>query len=1080
MDDRQLLEDYLTSKSEAAFRTLVERHVGLVHGAAQRHVNNSALAEEITQAVFILLARKAPTLPLAVTIVGWLFRTTRFVASRALRAEIRRQRREQEALAMQELSVPDDIWRRLAPVIDEALDGLDARERDAVLLRYFEDRNHREVGAALGITEEAAKKRVQRGLEKLRTRLTARGLTLSAVALGSALAAHAAPKVATEFASMVASGVFTAQSASTTVAAFVQDTWSAWETTRWKATTWWAGAGAVVTGITVTLFLHGHFTNTSPIRSNVGGIAATSNTSLTARTATQRAGPRRGRAVPAERALRFRVVAADTGEPATQAGLAVNVVAGGEWQKRFDLITDAQGWCDVPYPADAGRLDVGVWSAGWAARFATWYVGQADLIPAEYVLKASRVTNALGGWVRDEQGQPVANAEIWAEFHGTGDHSEVLPPRERIGFVDAGVCARSDRNGFWTCAMMPASHRGYQLEARHPDYPKATIASIDSASSEELVETTTNNAFRQLVAHQKITVLRQGLTLRGRLLDVAGNPIRTGKVTVGEQQPVYGADAEGRFQFSHLTAGTFAFTAMADGFSPERRSVDVSAGMDPIEVRMEPGGVLRLLTLDQNDQPVAGTRIVLEGWSAGRWLLEWETRTGPDGRLEWRSAPAHGNLELCAVRDGYCYTREINVPANGEQHIVRMRPQLLLSGHVTDAATGEPIASFNVLPGYGTGRHDWHRSELRRGANGIFELPFRENRLPWRARLEAEGYEPWISEPLPAEPAPPLEIALQRADPKSAIRGIVVRPDGQPAAGAQVVLLTLEHNVRLVNTHFERDDGQFLCVQAGADGQFSFAPDPKAHSAAAVSADGYARLRVRDTKEPVRITLEPWGRLEGSIGPQIQTKPVRTVAFDDTLFGHYEGRVILDFSESQASPDAEGRFTFRRVPPGDFDLVLTHGDNQTVTHRTAVTIVPGRMTQVQIQPVGRTVTGRIVAASGEALDFANHLVRGYFQPVLPAPPKPGGLDGVAADFWMVDFFQSPEGRQYVRRKVSWPLQVNADGSFRVEEVLPGPYLLKVFGGGRTREVNQIIDLPEASGPDDPMVDLGDIKAQPGS
>ncbi|HXJ72608.1 MAG TPA: sigma factor, partial [Candidatus Dormibacteraeota bacterium] len=95
MDDRQLLEDYLTSKSEAAFRTLVERHVGLVHGAAQRHVNNSALAEEITQAVFILLARKAPTLPLAVTIVGWLFRTTRFVASRALRAEIRRQRREQ-------------------------------------------------------------------------------------------------------------------------------------------------------------------------------------------------------------------------------------------------------------------------------------------------------------------------------------------------------------------------------------------------------------------------------------------------------------------------------------------------------------------------------------------------------------------------------------------------------------------------------------------------------------------------------------------------------------------------------------------------------------------------------------------------------------------------------------------------------------------------------------------------------------------------------------------------------------------------------------------------------------------------
>src|SRR5881394_3340888 len=111
MEDRQLLEDYAARGSEPAFRTLVERHIGLVHGAAQRQVNDPALAEEITQAVFILLARKARTLPQAVAIVGWLFRTTRFVASRALRAEIRRQRREQEALAMQELSIPDDTWR---------------------------------------------------------------------------------------------------------------------------------------------------------------------------------------------------------------------------------------------------------------------------------------------------------------------------------------------------------------------------------------------------------------------------------------------------------------------------------------------------------------------------------------------------------------------------------------------------------------------------------------------------------------------------------------------------------------------------------------------------------------------------------------------------------------------------------------------------------------------------------------------------------------------------------------------------------------------------------------------------------
>src|SRR5262249_27652735 len=150
---------------------------------------------------------------------------------------------------MQELSVPDDTWRRLAPVIDEALDTLDAKERDAVLLRYFEDHNHHEVGAALGITEEAAKKRVQRGLEKLRTRLSGRGLTLSAVALGSALAAHAAPQTAAGLAAAIASGVFATQ-APAPVALLVQSTWSTWNAARWKATALWAGAGVVLVAIT--------------------------------------------------------------------------------------------------------------------------------------------------------------------------------------------------------------------------------------------------------------------------------------------------------------------------------------------------------------------------------------------------------------------------------------------------------------------------------------------------------------------------------------------------------------------------------------------------------------------------------------------------------------------------------------------------------------------------------------------------------------------------------------------------------------------------------------------------------------
>src|SRR6266550_5506040 len=168
MDDWQLLQNYVERESETAFRTLANRYVNLVFSVALRQVRDAQLAEEVAQAVFILLARKARGFRQDVVLSGWLFRTTRFVASRAVRAEQRRQRREQEAFAMQQLTTADDAWKRVSPALDEALEHLGETERNAVLLRFFNDRNHRETAAALGISEEAAKKRVTRGLDKLR------------------------------------------------------------------------------------------------------------------------------------------------------------------------------------------------------------------------------------------------------------------------------------------------------------------------------------------------------------------------------------------------------------------------------------------------------------------------------------------------------------------------------------------------------------------------------------------------------------------------------------------------------------------------------------------------------------------------------------------------------------------------------------------------------------------------------------------------------------------------------------------------------------------------------------------------
>jgi RNA polymerase sigma factor (sigma-70 family) len=165
MNDAQLLREFVEGESERAFRQLVDQHLPLVIGTARRATGNDALAEEIAQAVFILLAQKASRLSSKTILSGWLYRTTRFVAARSLQSEARRRRREQEAAIMQTDTETDPAWTSLVPHLDDALGRLSEPDRTALLLRFFEEQSNREIGVAMGVSEDAAKKRVARALE---------------------------------------------------------------------------------------------------------------------------------------------------------------------------------------------------------------------------------------------------------------------------------------------------------------------------------------------------------------------------------------------------------------------------------------------------------------------------------------------------------------------------------------------------------------------------------------------------------------------------------------------------------------------------------------------------------------------------------------------------------------------------------------------------------------------------------------------------------------------------------------------------------------------------------------------------
>ena len=186
MDDRELLREYVERRSQDAFRQLVDRHLPMVYSAARRMVRDSHLAEDVVQSVFTTLAQKAESLGPPDVVGGWLYNTTRHLALHAVRTEQRRREREQTAFAMQTLELaPDDP--RIAEQLEPAMAELDPADRDALVLRYMENRPLRDVGAELGISEDAAHMKVNRALERLRAGFERQGVGITTVLLATAI-----------------------------------------------------------------------------------------------------------------------------------------------------------------------------------------------------------------------------------------------------------------------------------------------------------------------------------------------------------------------------------------------------------------------------------------------------------------------------------------------------------------------------------------------------------------------------------------------------------------------------------------------------------------------------------------------------------------------------------------------------------------------------------------------------------------------------------------------------------------------------------------------------------------------------
>lgn len=191
MNDTAYLQEFVQTGSHEAFSHIVRQHLDLVYSAAFRQTRDKHKAEDITQAVFILLAKKAPSLTSETILPAWLIRATRYAALDLIKMESRRKKHEErfaQTMARSEVVIEVDWkWPVVSPELDAAIAELSEADRRALVLKYYGKKTYHEIGKELGVAEEAARKRVTRAVEKLRAILLRRGAVVAPAVLAMIL-----------------------------------------------------------------------------------------------------------------------------------------------------------------------------------------------------------------------------------------------------------------------------------------------------------------------------------------------------------------------------------------------------------------------------------------------------------------------------------------------------------------------------------------------------------------------------------------------------------------------------------------------------------------------------------------------------------------------------------------------------------------------------------------------------------------------------------------------------------------------------------------------------------------------------
>lgn len=657
MNTSELLANYRKTGSDAAFTNLLRRYTNLVYSVAKRRLADQCLAEDVTQTVFTRLAKSPPTIKSDGELAAWLHRTTTHVAIDVWRSETRRHRREQQVASMQTLPAEDArLWEELTPHLDEALNQLADDDRQAVLLRFFEQKPMRDIGDILGVSEDAAKMRVSRAIDRLRNQLSLRGITCSGLILATVLAQRAVEAAPAHLFSSLSAIKLSAP----TAAGVAGLTSLILHLAKSKAALA-AAAALVLTILAVILFSSPGKTNPAPTPEAQPDFSQT----LPAGGGPRRLFPKRTAVSPESPApesqdkVRFvlRVVDKETGAGVAGARVRAAYFYAGGVGERHDLLSDADGNAGIPHPNVPGKnahLNVFVGIEGYVPKAIG--IGRPSEDMKDYLLELDPAL-AVGGTVVDENGLSVPGVTMQALR--TGDHKNGTPNTD---FQTTKVT--TDADGRWIFHYVPKQYATVEFYLTCTNYA-VTRVSVAVGQPESLNAT---------------VVIKRGFVFAGRVTDSEGNPVAQATVkehhNFGYRKLASETDTDGVFALVGIadadpTMPQVELVVEAKGKAPQLHTAQLLSPTNAANFVLAKGKLFRGRVADAAGNPIPDAVVRTDWCDQIPTRFEWLTHTDAEGRFEWDSAPAE---ETCFwfEADGYDVIRGSPILPDGADHEIKL------------------------------------------------------------------------------------------------------------------------------------------------------------------------------------------------------------------------------------------------------------------------------------------------------------------------------------------------------------------------------------------------------------------------